>query len=470
MNVAPAARGRAEDRIWLVFSDLVANRVFFDCGIVDGLRRALPGELSAVFVVHEKHIRPWRERLDGMRLHQQEELMPVRVRFGERVVRRVDIVLDRRIGFYPSAIRHSMRHGFHEGRWAPGNPFPFLDSSRIGPLPRLQVLERPMARWLFSTRRYVPSALIERMRAECRGLVLTNLQAHASMPFLASARRLALPVAGYVASWDHSVGKGLVSPYLDRYIVQNETMRDDLCRYHGIDPARVVVTGWPQTDVYYRRRPRAIYEELLGNLGLDPGRPVVLFAGNAPNNAPYEGNLVSRLVAWWLATGARTRFSLLFRPHPYDGQVRERFGAALEQPGAAVQKPSLTDLEDLATLLQHVDCVVANGGTILLEALVNDRPSVCVTFDEGRSGDRPWAELNLAGEHYRQLVASEAFYRAGDFDELVGAINRALASPDELHAERERVARDVVGEVDGQAAERVVSAILGTVGRVPASS
>ena len=50
---------------------------------------------------------------------------------------------------------------------------------------------------------------------------------------------------------------------------------------------------------------------------------------------------------------------------------RERYASALACPGVAVQEPSYTDLEVLATLLQHVDCVVANAGTILLDSLVN---------------------------------------------------------------------------------------------------
>jgi UDP-N-acetylglucosamine 2-epimerase len=455
----PPSEERARRRVWLVFADLLANRVFFQCGIVDGLREAFPGELTAVFVVHEKHIAPWRDRLEGIPVLTSEEVLPVDVGLSERVARRLDIELDKRIGFYPLAIRHSLRHGFHSGRWESGHTYPFLDSDRVGPLPRWGFLDPPLTRWHLSGRRHVPSRLLERMRAECEALVVTNPQAHTSMPFLAAARRLDLPVVGYIASWDHPVGKGVVSPHLDSYIVQNETMRDDLSRFHGIDPSRVTVTGWPQTDVYHRQRTRDAYEQLLREHGLPTDQPVVLFAGNTPHNAPYEGNLVSRLVAWWRETGANERFSLLFRPHPYDREVRERFAAALDDPDAAVQRTTFTGLEDLAVLLQHADCLIANAGTILLEALVNDRPSVCVTFDEGAPAGREWAGLNLTGEHYHRLLESEAFYRAGDFEELVSRLERALWNPTELADERRRVANDVVGEVDGRASARVVSAI-----------
>jgi CDP-Glycerol:Poly(glycerophosphate) glycerophosphotransferase len=445
--------------LWLALVDPLPNRVFFDCGIVRGLREAYDDRITALFPLHQKHIDPWLPHLDGLRVLEASAIAPERVPTGERLVRRADIFLDDHVGFHTVAVRHSLRMGFNRERWEHGHPIAFLDIDRAGHLPRWDVIDRALERWLFSPHRYAPKPLLAAMKADCAGLVVTNLQAHVSMPYLVAARKLRVPVAGYVASWDHTVGKGVVSQYLDLYVVQNETMRDELERYHGIDPAKVTVTGWPQTDVYARRRPRAEYESLLARYGLDPTRPVVLFAGNTPDNAPFEGRLVERLVGWWQESATSERYSLLFRPHPRDGKVPERFGAAVGVEGAAVQSPSYTDLEDLATLLQHVDAVVTNAGTILLDAIVSDRPAVCVLWDEGAPPGEGRAGRNLVGDHYRRLAASGAFLRAHDFDELVDGIDGALAEPEALRAERAAIARELVGEVDGKAAARVVAAI-----------
>ena len=115
-----------------------------------------------------------------------------------------------------------------------------------------------MARWHYGRLRYLPARLIERLRRERPAIALANMQMHSVVPFIVGARRFNLRVAGNVASWDHTVGKGIVAPDLDRYLVQNEVMRNDLIRYHRIEPARIVVTGWPQTDVFHRRR-RAVH-------------------------------------------------------------------------------------------------------------------------------------------------------------------------------------------------------------------
>jgi hypothetical protein len=446
-------------RPWVVLPDQLSIRVFVDAGILGLLSDRLAGELAAVFVLPREDAAAWTGRLGGLPVLQGEDLTAPTGAVGERALRRADAWLDRRIGYHPLAIRLNYRHGFHAERMQPGHPNWMLDSARVGPLPRWAFLEGAMERWHASPRRHVPRRLLEALRRECSGLVVSNVQPQGVVPFLAGARRLGLPVVAYVASWDHTVGKGVISPHCDRYLVQNRVMEDDLRRFHGIGPERVTVTGWPQTDVFHRRRERGQYEALLRRFGLDPGRPLVLVMGNTPTNAPYEGRFVERLLGWWDEDGRSDRFQLLFRPHPRDKEWRERFGAAVGRAGVFVQEPSYTDLEGLATLLQHGDAVVCNAGTIMLDAIVNDRPVVCVLYDEGAPAGESWAAKNVAGEHYRELAASGAFYRAASFEEVAAGIERTLAEPDELADARRRVVAEVVGEVDGRAAARVVDAI-----------
>jgi CDP-Glycerol:Poly(glycerophosphate) glycerophosphotransferase len=445
--------------VWLVLPDPFSSRLFFDTGIVDLIRRRVGDRLELFLLDTGEQADAWRERAGTDKVTRPDELRrPLGA--AARAARRADTWLDARIGFYPLSLRHSLRHGFNAERMKPGHRNWFLDPTLSGPVPRFLPADAAMLRWHYGRLRHLPPVLSERLHAERPAVLLANIQMHAVVPFVVGARRARLPVMGHIASWDHTLGKGIVAPGLRVYVVQNDVMREDLVRYHGVERARVVVTGWPQTDVFSRKRPRVEYERVLHALGLDPGRPLVLVMGNTPTNTPYEERFVERLLAWWGQSGAERRFSLLFRPHPRDRQWRERFGAAMSRERVAVQEPSFTDLETLAVLLQHGDCVVSNAGTILLDALVNDRPSVCVLYDEGAPPGESWALKNVSGEHYKSLIESDAFYRAGTFEEVTAGIERALAAPRELAPERARVAREVVGEVDGHAAERVASALL----------
>jgi hypothetical protein len=443
--------------VWLVLPDPFSSRLFFDTGVVEQLHSRLGDRL--VLVPDEGEL-DWAERASNVRVIAPDELRSTRGRLPQRIRRRSDHWLDARIGFYPLSLRQSLRHGFNSQRMRPGHQNWFLDPALAGPLPRWPFLDPAMARWHYGRLRCLPHPLLERLRRERPAIALANTQMHSVVPFIVGAHRLSLPVVGHIASWDHTIGKGIVAPHLRRYIVQNEVMRTDLVRYHGVSDSRIVVTGWPQTDVFHRNRPRGEYDHVVRGLGLDPSRPVVLVMGNTPTNAPYESRFVERLVAWWEQSGARERFSLLFRPHPRDRDWRDRFAPAFGREGLAVQEPTFRDLETLALLLQHGEAVVSNAGTILLDALVNNRPAVCVLYDEGAPTAESWALKNVSGEHYKSLMESDAFYRAERFDDVTAGIERALADPGELADERARVARRVVGEIDGRAAERVADAVV----------
>jgi hypothetical protein len=439
--------------VWVVLPDPFSSRLFFDTGILEELRGRLGDRLALVLDEGEQE---WAERAQDVRVITRAEL----IADDARIRKRIDEWLDAVAGFYPLSLRQTRRHGFNRERMQSGHANWFLDPDRAGPLPSSEILDRALTAWHYGRLRCVPRPLLDALRRERPVVALGNTQMHSVVPFVVGAHRARLPVVGHIASWDHTVGKGIVPPRLRRYIVQNEVMRDDLVRYHDVQRDRVVVTGWPQTDVFHRRRPRGEFDDVVRGLGLDPARPVVLVMGNSPVNAPYEKNFVDRLVDWWETSGASARFSLLFRPHPRDREWRERFAAPRFREGAAVQEPSFTDLETLAVLLQHGSVVVSNAGTILLDALVNDRPAVCVLYDEGAPPGDSWALKNVSGEHYKSLIESDAFYRAERFDEVTAGIERALAHPGELAAERARATREVVGEIDGRAAERVAEAVV----------
>ena len=50
-------------RVWIVLPDLLSIRVFFDAGIVDGLRERLDGAIAGVFLVPADDARAWEGRL-----------------------------------------------------------------------------------------------------------------------------------------------------------------------------------------------------------------------------------------------------------------------------------------------------------------------------------------------------------------------------------------------------------------------
>ncbi len=448
-------------KLLLVIPELISARVFLSCGIVRRLAERLGDRLIVLFTTPQFDSGKW-TRDAGLKLLMESDVIPAAPQgFVSRAWSYLDTRLDREIGFFPLALRFNLRNQLHLQRMAPGHKNGFLDLSRKGRLPDWGWIYRLMFAWIYNPTRYVPPELRAFLAENVGAMATSNLQYPTMPPYLVAARRLGIPIMGNIASWDHPVGKGVVYPKCVRYLVQNEIMRDALQRYHGIAPSRVSVTGWPQSDVFASPRPRRRYEDILKGYGLDPSRPCVLITGNTETNAPYEHLFLQRLVEWWRGSGACDRFSMIFRPHPKSPNWETRFATLKGIPGFHLQAPSYTDMDVLAALLQHVSCVVTNAGTILLDSLVNDRPVVCVLYDEGAPPGVTFAAFNVIGEHYKELMDSGAFYLADHFEQVVANIERCLADPGELDERRRAVCREIMGEVDGRAADRVVDAICG---------
>lgn len=450
----------------LALTDSLSTRVLFSSGVVERIWDALNGNLRIVSTFdldrHLDHrkwpVGPGETSIADVRAVVDEGELGA----WDRLRRSVDHQLDARIGFYPTAVRHSMIHGFSRERMKWFNSKTFFNKSLAWPFPRSRFLLESMVRWMYGSRRFVHPALERYLAANCSALVLGNLQLHTAQPLILGAQRLGLPIIGNIGSWDHPVGKGVVYPRCRRYLVQNRYMFDALVQHHGIDPDRITITGWPQLDVCARRRTREEYLSLARRMGLDPTLPTVMYCGNSESNAPYEVAYLRRFVSWWEEKG-RKRFNLLVRPHPrylIRDRWKEVFAWLGDKPGIGLQAPSYDDIEDLALLLQHVAAVMTNAGTILLDGIVNRRPVVCVLYDEGAPAGSRYAQDNVVGDHYRALMRSRAFYRAHDFDESIAALERALHDPAELDAARKTIVRELVGEVDGRSGDRVAGAIV----------
>ena len=319
-----------------------------------------------------------------------------------------------------------------------------------------------MQRWHFGPRRYVPHELFRAHAGASAPRSCSRTSSRTPSCRSSSLRDgSSLPIVAHVASWDHTVGKGVIAPFCDAYIVQNEAMRDDLARYHGIGSERVVVTGWPQTDIYARQRPR---ERLREPSPRARARSVVSARRRHGEHArrTRRSRIGSSNAS---STGGRppdaARPSLLFRPHPRDTEWRERFRAALETDGIARAGGELHRLrgardappalrlrrrerrDDPARRARQR----SSGG---LRPLRRGRPAGRELRDE----ERHRRALPRAGglrTRSTRRSASRRWYAASSARSRI-----PLSSP----TSDARVAHEVVGEVDGRAAERVVDAIV----------
>jgi hypothetical protein len=259
--------------------------------------------------------------------------------------------------------------------------------------------------------------------------------ASAQTEVVKAAAQLGVPSGVAVYSWDNLSNKGVLHVLPDRVFVWNEIQLREAAELHGIEPARVGVTGSPRFDTVFARAPSSKRADLLGELGLDPARSTVLYLGSSSFVAPREPDFVT---AWINALRAcadeRVReANVIVRPHP--GAVAKPLWAEWATGAArAVLPPPIVRSrdQDLFDQLWVSDAVVGLNTSAEIEAAILDKP--VLTVKAGALA--PGQEGQL---HFRYIVEEHGGFvqTAESLDQHVHQLGEALTL-DPLAQQRRR--------------------------------
>jgi hypothetical protein len=249
-------------------------------------------------------------------------------------------------------------------------------------------LSRALAAGLRSVERSlpVPEEVMELMERERPDALLVSPLLKRGSPqvsYVRAARRLGIPSALCVASWDNLTTTGLIHEMPDLVTVWNDAQRDEATRLHGVPPERVVVTGAPRFDAWFEHGPSTARDEYCECLGLPGDSPHLLYVGSHRFTAPDEADWVTRWVSNLRASGhSELRdVPLVVRPHPGgsladDSKATRRLA---QMPGVVMHPPKGASIVDDASLSEYFDsihhsaAVVGINTSAMIEAAVVGR-------------------------------------------------------------------------------------------------
>jgi hypothetical protein len=285
---------------------------------------------------------------------------------------------------------------------------------------------RPALRLALALERAVPSDRgVERALAahEPDAVVVTPLLGRSrrnrrQTDTVKSARRVGIPVAAGIASWDHLTTKGVIKAAPDAIFVWNDIQRRDAVELHFQSRARVVVTGAQLFDPWFDREPSSDRDVFRAGVGLDRG-PYVLYVGSSPNIVPAEVE-IAFVRRWRKAIGVQT----LIRPHPYSVEA----WADVDLPVAPRVPPQLpmTEADDALYFdsIHYASAVVGINTSALVEAMIQRKPVLTIAADEYRQSQEGTV-------HFRELraAAGAALQMAGSLEEHAAQLSATLADP-----------------------------------------
>lgn len=326
------------------------------------------------------------------------------------------------------------------------------------PFPQSTTIYRWLHRFYFQrwqTFRPV-EALIEKVKPDL--MVLSMMQTHMVTPYAIAARRANVKMLGINGSWDQPTTKGPVCPGIASVVVQNEIVRTELVRFHGVPNENIKTIGWLQMDAYFGVAD-AGREALCSRIGVPVEHRYILFAANAPRLGAHEPEVLMGLAQSVQRDMFWTDVTIVLRCHPQDRDWRTRWGWAIDLPRVVVEPPDLGPLDHLAMLLRHAGVVIASAGSINLDAVAVDTPTIGLAWEDIALPfeDRPARAYGL--EHLKKLQESSGMMFAGNLDELVAACKRYLQDREADAAGRKALREQYLFRLDGQAASRLANEI-----------
>jgi hypothetical protein len=249
--------------------------------------------------------------------------------------------------------------------------------------------------------------------------------------YFKAAQSLGIPHALGVTSWDNLTNKGLARVQPLRVFVWNRLQKEEAVKYHGIDPARVVVTGAQCYDKWFDQKPSSSRETFCQRVGLDPDRPFVLYVCSSPfiarEEAAFVESWVRRLRAEETPPGVRT-LGVLVRPHPQNASQWKAvdlssYGNVVIHPREGANPVTQEAREDFYDAMHHCAAVVGINSSAMIEAGILDKPVLTVRAPE-------FTHTQDGTLHFHHISKGGLLSAAENLDQHVGQLEAAVnASP-----------------------------------------
>jgi hypothetical protein len=253
-----------------------------------------------------------------------------------------------------------------------------------------------------------------------------------SWNLLFAAKRLNIPLIGFVFSWDNLTSQGRIFPKYNYILVWNSRIEDLLHKmYHYYNKRNTYVVGSPQFDMHFMEELYISREEYCYLTGLDYNKSFFLYSTSMPYHTPLEEIIVENIAVFLSQNFPECQLLLRISPKDNTG----RFEYLRKYSNIVFQKtfwssdfftPLPYDSKLWVNTLRFADFGINVASTVTLELAMFNKPVINVAYTpEGNILDYLYEKYYLF-DHYRPIVNSNAIYIAKSEIDLFSHISELI--------------------------------------------
>ena len=247
---------------------------------------------------------------------------------------------------------------------------------------------------LFWSKKLIETYKRRLTEAKINKIFITHQRVVSLMPICIAAKELDIEVITVIYSWDN-LPKARLNVIADKYLVWSEYMKEEMKMYYPeIASEKIIVTGTPQFEFYYKKKYLIDRNEFANKYHLDPSKKWICFSGDDELTSPYDPVYLNDLAEAIKLLPEADQPQIIFRRCPvdfsdrYDKVLKNNINICELNPKWFVGKegwtsnfPTIEDVKILVNIAYHAEIVFNIGSTMAFDFGVFKKPCGYINYN-----------------------------------------------------------------------------------------
>ena len=276
----------------------------------------------------------------------------------------------------------------------------------------------------------------------------TNQRPVLAIAPLLAAKKLNIPTATFIFSWDN-LPKATMVVETDYYFVWSEHMKRELLHYYKyVNEHQVFITGTPQFENHFDLNQRISKEQFYQEHQLDLNKKYICYSGDDITTCPDDPQYLSDTAEAVIKLNSQGyALGILFRRCPID--FSNRFDSVLVKysdiivPVAPLWEkigegwntilPTKEDMTLQTNTILHSEMVINLGSSMVFDYASYQKPCAFINYDVDNRTDKNWSVSKIYNYvHFRSMPDKRSVIWLNSADEIVDKIKFGLEQKNDI--------------------------------------